>query len=71
MIALRWQAFPGDLLMVMRETVSFGIDQICFGRLMPGRLLKYIKATQVLVEDEHGERFEVRADALGLYGGKK
>ena len=69
MITLRWQAFPGDLLMVLRETVSIG--EMSFGRLFPGRLLKYVKATQVLVEDEHGERFEVRADALGLHGRKK
>lgn len=68
---MRWQAFPGDLLIVLRDTVSIGVEKVSFGRLSPGRKLKYIKGTQVLVEDEHGERFEVRADALGLCGRKR
>lgn len=53
-------------LVVIREGAAGFSDSAIFS-LVAGKILQFVKVTQVLVRDEKSdEEFEVRADALGV-----
>ncbi len=52
------------ILVVIRDGAA-GFTRNMVTRLVAGTLLTFVKVTQVEVEDEYGNRYEMRADALG------
>ncbi len=53
-------------LVVVRDGAAGFSSSVIFS-LVAGKILQFVKVTQVLVRDEKsGEEFEVRADALGV-----
>ncbi len=52
-------------LVVVRDGAAGFTDSVIF-RLAAGKRLEFVQITQVLVRDECGKEFEMRADALGI-----